>query len=244
MKDNFSDIAKQYASFRPEYPDAMIAHIMSFVNHKEEALDVATGNGQVAQKLANYFTQVSGIDISQQQLEHAIQRPTISYSVQSAEQTTFRDHQFDLITVAQAIHWFDFTKFHQEIYRILKPDGVFVVMGYGMLQTCDAVDKIIYKLYKTLLGPFWDPERRYLDEKYQTIPFPYKEQVTESFENRFVWTFEQLEGYLQTWSGVQHYKKKHGQDPLNLIREDLKKAWQEHDHRVCFPLLLRIGTLQ
>lgn len=244
MKDNFSAIAKQYASFRPEYPDAMMAHILSFVPYREEALDMATGNGQVAQKLGNYFTRVSGIDISKEQLEHTAKGANISYSVQSAEKTTFRAHQFDLITVAQAIHWFDFEMFHREVHRILKPDGVFAVMGYGMLQTCEAVDTIIHTLYRTILGPFWDPERRYLDEKYQTIPFPYQEVLTESFENRLVWDFQQLEGYLQTWSGVQHYKKKNGVDPLSFIREDLQKAWQEHDHSVCFPLLLRLGKLK
>lgn len=244
MKDNFSKIASAYAVFRPGYPQEIIDYIVSLVPRTAQALDVATGNGQLAQKLALYFDQVFATDISAPQLENAVKAANIQYSVQPAEKTTFADHQFDLITVAQAVHWFDFNAFNREIYRILKKDGIFVVLGYGLLQTNPETDALIKKLYKDILGDYWDKERRYIDENYKTIPFPYEEIKTQAFENHYHWDYEQLLGYLETWSAVQHYKKQKKANPLDLIQADLQTTWEESTKKVTFPLLLRIGKLQ
>ena len=243
MKDNFSKQAVDYSKFRPQYPEEMIEYIISFVNNKSTALDIATGNGQVAHKLSAYFKKVYATDISQKQLDNAIQAENVSYSKESAENTSFENQKFDLIVVAQAVHWFDFEVFYKEIYRILKPDGVFAVMGYGLFSTNKDSDKILRHFYYNIIGPYWDAERKYLDENYETIPFPFEEIPTEKFENQFTWTFETLIGYLQTWSSVQHYISKNKQNPIDLIYDDLKVSWQKNDKKVVFPLLLRIGKL-
>ncbi|MDV6168076.1 class I SAM-dependent methyltransferase [Flavobacterium sp. DG1-102-2] len=244
MKDNFSAQAVQYSQFRPYYPSEMIDHIVSFVTNKETALDVATGSGQVAIQLSKYFTEVYGTDISDKQLEHAAKADNIVYKKESAEQTSFGESQFDLITVAQAIHWFDFDAFFKEVYRILKPDGIFAVLGYGLFSANGDADKLLKHFYYDITGPYWDAERRYLDENYTTIPFPFEELETQEFVNEFTWTFEQLTGYLETWSAVQHYIKKNGTNPIDLIKEELKEIWEEGDKKVTFPLLLRIGKLR
>lgn len=243
MKDNFSKQAVGYSKFRPQYPDEMIEYIISFVNNKSTALDVATGNGQVAHKLSTYFKKVFATDISQKQLDNAIQADNIIYSKESAEKTSFEDQKFDLIVVAQAVHWFDFESFYKEIYRVLKPEGIFAIMGYGLFSTNTDSDKILRHFYYDIVGSYWDAERKYLDENYETIPFPFEEIPTEKFENQFSWTFEALIGYLQTWSSVQHYISKNKKNPIDLIYDDLKKSWQKNDHQVTFPLLLRIGKL-
>lgn len=244
MKDNFSSQAADYSKFRPHYPAEMVAYIVDFVHNRKSALDVATGNGQVANLLSQYFDEVFATDISEKQLANAASQPNISYSMQAAETTDFKNQQFDLITVAQAVHWFNFNDFYKEIYRILKPDGVFAVMGYGLLVTNPNLDKILRRYYCEILGPYWDTERKYLDALYQTIPFPFAEINTKSFENRFTWTFEQLIGYLGTWSATQHYKDENGADPADLIREELQSSWEKSDRQVTFPLLLRIGRLK
>ena len=241
MKDNFSTQAKAYAQYRPYYPPEMIAYIASLVSNNDAALDVATGNGQVAAQLANYFKEVYGTDISEKQLQNATPALNITYKVERAEVTHFGESQFDLITVAQAIHWFDFDAFYKEVYRILKPDGVFAVLGYGLLSTNRDSDKILHKFYYDLVGPYWDAERRYLDENYTTIPFSFNEVQTQKFTNLFTWTLEQLTGYLETWSATQHYIKKNGSNPIDIIREELQQSWEKSDKSVTFPLLLRIG---
>lgn len=243
MKDNFSTQAKGYAQFRPTCPPEMIEYIVSFAQDKKIALDVATGNGQVAALLSKYFEKVYATDISEKQLENAEQSDNITYLKSKAEETDFENNQFDLITVAQAIHWFDFVAFYKEVNRILKPDGIFAVLGYGLLQTNEHSQKILDRFYYEIVGPYWDAERKYLDENYETIPFPFEEIETQKFINTLQWTFEQLIGYLETWSATQHYINKVGINPLDLIRDELKDSWGQGNKQVTFPLLLRIGKI-
>ena len=242
MKDNFSAQASDYSKFRPQYPDAMIAHILSLVNPKHAALDLATGNGQVAAKLSDFFETVYATDISEDQLKHAPQLLNVIYRKLPAEHTDFDDAQFDLVTVAQAVHWFDFDLFYNEVRRILKPGGIFAVLGYGLLETNPESDQILKRFYYEIVGPYWDPERIFLEENYQTIPFPFDEAQVPKFTNAFRWNFDQLIGYLETWSAVSHYKAHHNQNPIDLIRQPLQLSWEKSDQKVVFPMLLRIGT--
>jgi len=244
MKDNFSKQASEYLKYRPHYPNKMIDYLVSFVKNKEVALDVATGNGQVAHQLSHYFEKVYATDISQNQLDNAVQAPNLVYKLESAEKTSFGNETFDLITVAQAIHWFNFDLFYKEIYRILKPEGIFAVLGYGLFSTNIESDVIIRNYYYAIIGSYWDEERRYLDENYETIPFSFNEIKTERFENHFTWSFEELMGYLETWSATQHYILKNSKNPLDLIRDELEISWHKNDKKVTFPLLLRIGKLK
>lgn len=243
MKDNFSEQSLSYARFRPVYPDEVVEYISSLSKDHSRVLDVATGNGQLAGKLAGFFTEVIGTDISEKQLEKALRLPNIEYQLKPAENLGFEDHSFDLITVAQAVHWFDFQKFYPEIYRLLKTDGIFVILGYGLFQTNSRADKILRHFYENILGPYWDPERRYIDENYQTIPFPFEEIPSPEFFAEYQWSFGQLTGYLDSWSAVAHYKKKMGIDPVDLIRHELALVWELSDKTVRFPLLLRAGKV-
>ncbi len=241
MKDNFSIQAAEYSKFRPVYPAEMIDYILSFVTDKNEALDVGTGNGQVAAVLSDHFNAVYATDISENQISNAVRRANIHYKIAPAEKTDFKKDQFDLITVAQAIHWFEFDKFYDEVYRILKDDGVFAVLGYGLFSTNDETDKIILEYYRDITGPYWDPERRYLDENYTTIPFPFHELPSKPFVVTMRWSIAQLIGYLGTWSAGQHFKKAEGFDPLDIIRDRLASSWENSDHQVIFNFLLRLG---
>jgi len=241
MKDNFSAQANDYARFRPHYPAEMIQYIMSNVAHHQNALDVATGNGQVAAALSPYFKEVYAVDISEQQLANATQLYNVHYKVASAEYLGFEDGTFDLITVAQAIHWFDFTAFYNEVNRLLNSNGVFAVLGYGLFSAGFEADEVLHHLYREILGTYWDEERKYLDENYSTIPFPFAEIVAQKFENRFNWNVEQLLGYLNTWSAVQHYINKNGKNPVDLVKTELQTIWGRGEKEVVFPLLLRIG---
>lgn len=244
MKDNFSTLAGGYSKYRPYYPSEMIEYIVSFVNERDTSLDVGTGNGQVAIELSKHFTKVYATDISQKQLDNAVKADNIIYKVESAEHAAFADSQFDLITVAQAIHWFDFEVFYKEVYRILKPDGIFAVLGYGLFSTNPETDKLLRYFYYEIIGPFWDPERKYIDDNYTTIPFPFKEMEVKQFTNEFTWSFDQLIGYLETWSAVKHYTDKVGNNPVSDIKKALKISWEKSDKKVTFPLLLRIGKLK
>ncbi|HEY4207874.1 MAG TPA: class I SAM-dependent methyltransferase [Puia sp.] len=246
MKDNFSAHSDKYAQFRPVYPDALYDFLLSLVPARDNAWDCGTGNGQVAQVLVHSFAKIYATDISRQQIENAFVHERIEYSVQAAENTSFPDNSFDLITVAQAIHWFDFGAFYGEVNRTIRGKGVLGVIGYGLIRLSPSLDAVIAAFYRDIVGPYWDKERRYIDDNYRTIPFPFDEVESPSFENIVEWTFEHLIGYLGTWSAVKHYEKATEKDPVDLIRDVLKKAWgaKQTTYTGRFPILLRVARIE
>ncbi len=244
MKDNFSSKSNLYAKFRPTYPQRFFNYLDGLLPTKDVAWDCGTGTGQVAVALANSFTQVYASDLSKAQITQAIQKSNIYYSVQQAEKTSYLADQFDLITVAQAIHWFDFEAFYHEVRRTLKPSGLFCIMGYGNLQVSEKIDPILSEFYTNTIGSYWDIERKYIDEQYTTIPFPFDEIKTPEFTLRLQWTLEHLIGYLNTWSAVKHFISKQQVNPVNQLYFKLKEQWKVDEiMEITFPMLLRIGRL-
>ena len=244
MKDNFSTQSDQYAKYRPKYPNDFFDYLGTIIKNKHVAWDCGTGNGQVAIELAKRFTMVYATDISVAQLAQAQQLPNVIYSVQAAEKTNFPNDFFDLITVAQAIHWFDFEKFYGEIKRTAKPNATLVVMGYGKIEVSPEIDSIISDFYKNTIGNYWDKERKYIDELYKTIPFPFEEIETPSFSISYNWSLDHFMGYLGTWSAVKHYINDTMQNPLDVIENQLEDLWERDVvKKIKFPLLLRIGIL-
>jgi len=242
MKDNFSSQSDMYAKYRPTYPSAFFSYLNTLVPVKQRAWDCGTGNGQVAFALAETFEKVFATDMSQAQIDHAAQANNINYSVQPAEHTNFEDNQFDLIIVAQAIHWFDFDKFYTEVKRTAKENALICVTGYGRIMISEAIDALITDFYTRVIGKYWDKERRYIDENYETIPFPFEEIEAPAFENKLSWTLEHLIGYLNTWSAVKHFIQQNGYNPIDALHEALMDHWEPGQIReVTFPLLLRIG---
>ena len=243
MKDNFSTQANQYANFRPNYPTTLFDFIFKHVKQFNCALDVATGNGQAASVLADRFTKVYATDISQKQLDNAIRKENIFYSVESAEQFSFPDHSFDLITVAQAIHWFNFDKFYAEVNRTLKDDGLMVVIGYGLIRVDEKINPIIDHFYKTVIGSFWDKERKHIDEEYRTIPFPFTQIESPKLFIEYEWTLDHFVNYIGTWSAVQHFIKEHNSNPVYCdMLQSLQLVWEATEKKkVSFPLFIKAG---
>lgn len=242
MKDNFSSQSAEYAVYRPTYPQELYDFLFSLVSEKDAAWDCATGNGQVARILAQHFQKVYATDISEKQLSQALQLPNILFKVESSDRADVPDDSFDLVTVAQAIHWFNFEAFYAEVKRTLKPDGVIAVVGYGLMLIDKKVDQVIHKLYEDILGKYWDSERRYIEEGYKTIPFPFEEVTAPHFQIKTTWSFSQMIGYLNTWSSLQHYKKANERNPLEYLMTELKDAWgDDAEKEVRFPILLRVG---
>lgn len=240
--DHFSSRAEAYARFRPTYPKSMFQWLLSQVKGRDAAWDVGTGNGQVASQLASFFKEVYATDISENQLKNAIQKRNILYTKQPAEKTDFKDYQFDMITVAQAIHWFRFEEFYKEVNRTMKPFGLIVLIGY-LLPTINAgIDALLLHFYNNTLGDYWNPERIYVEKEYKTILFPYDEIKTPSFQMEFDWTDEHFTGYLDSWSAVQHYVRKNNEDPMVQFRKEISLEWKSGaQKKVVFPLILKVG---
>ncbi len=241
MKDNFSHNSSNYAHFRPSYPKEVFTFLETVLSGNERVWDCATGTGQVASELVHLFDHIEATDLSENQLKNAVSHPKINYSQQVAEQTNFPDAYFDCVTVGQAIHWFDFEKFYAEVKRVLKPNGILVVLGYGNIQIeNEKVQKQVTKLYSEILGAYWDAERKYIDEAYETIPFPLEEIATPHFQMTYEWTKEQLLGYLGTWSAVRHYREETANNPLVSFEKELPSF---DTIEIIFPTLLRAGRI-
>lgn len=241
--DHFSNQATQYAAFRPDYPVALFDYLASVCPQTELACDCATGNGQAAIGLAQRFDRVIASDASEQQIAQARRHAQVHYLVAVAESLPLKDSGVDLLVIAQALHWLDRRRFFTEVSRVLKPHGRFAAWCYGLACIDDAVDAAVHRLYSDILGSYWPAERHFVESGYADFTWPFPLQDTPTFCMSAEWTREQLLGYLSSWSAVQHFRQRHGEDPLNLIREQLQCAWPDDEPRsVQWPLSLKIGT--
>lgn len=247
MKDLFSQGSELYRKARPSYPVEVIQDILKYVPHKKFAWDCGAGSGQFTQLLAPYFEHIVATDLSERQLHQAPYFENVSYQVQSAEQTSFNDRCFDLITVAQALHWFDFKAFYREVNRTLKQDGVLAVIGYGTPKIQhETIQSQLESLYQDILKGYWDEERRHIDTQYETVPFPFELLFNQKYTMQVEWSREQVLAYLNTWSAVRHYREKNANtdcaDPLQAFSDAIHQydqAWI-----VEFPIFLKIGRPQ
>lgn len=244
-KDLFSNQASLYAQYRPGYPPELFEYILQHVKDKQQAWDCATGNGQAAVELAKYFNKVMATDISEKQLQKAPPLENITYSISTAEQTSFADNSFDCITVAQAYHWFKFDAFEQVVKRVAKPDAIVAIWGYSLVVCEDAaLNTIINTFYRETVGPWWDKERRYVDDHYTTVPFPYEPLPAKEFQINVQWNKPQLTGYFNTWSSVQHFIKANGYNPVTELAGLIEAAWSDDNARqFYFPLFLKLGRV-
>lgn len=243
-KDFFSRQSKTYAAFRPTYPAGLYKFILAHLPDRSCAWDCATGNGQVARILADHFDKVYATDISQGQLDNAFHADNIFYSVSAAEKTPFENNQFDLITVAQALHWFDFQEFYNEVKRTTKPGGLLAVWGYSLLTIDPVIDSLFLDFYHNKVGPFWDDARKLVENHYRDIPFPFEEIPCPEFFIEATWTAEQFTGYLASWSATQKYIRIKGDDPLKEFAIDLHAVWEPGQvRRVTFPLFMKMARI-
>jgi hypothetical protein len=194
--------------------------------------------------LAARFKQVIATDGSQEQIASAKTRPNIEYRVATAEQSGLPDQSVALITVAQAVHWFDLSRFYAEAQRVLTREGLLAVWAYGINQVeGEAVDRLVQDFYSNVVGPYWPPERSLVEEGYRTIPFPFDELAPPSIRMETRWTLDELLGYFSTWSATTRFIKATGRNPLEPLAEALNAVWSEpiSPRQIVWPLSLRVG---
>lgn len=243
FKDHFSQLATQYAAYRPRYPDALFAYLAKLSPSIGCAWDCACGSGQASVALAAHFERVIATDASAQQIAAATSDPRVTYRVAAAERSGLDDETIDLVTVAQALHWFDLDAFYREAGRVLRAGGVLAAWSYGVAETEDSnVNGIMERFYEAL-DPWWPPERSLVENGYRTLAFPFDEISAPRFEIQEHWSLAQLLGYFSSWSAVGRYIADRGDDPLAPLRRELQPVWGDPEARrtVIWPLALRIS---
>ncbi len=244
FKDHFSRLAAQYAAFRPRYPAALFDYLAEVAPARFAAWDCACGSGQATVDLAERFDAVTATDASAQQVAAATPHPRVTYRVAPAENSGLPAESVDLVTVAQALHWFDLTAFYAEARRVLRPNGVLSVWSYG-IHTVDEprIQALLYEYYSETVGEYWPPERKIVEAGYHSLAFPFVELKPPSFAMSEPWTLAQLLGYLRSWSATSRYVQKNRVDPVTPLGNSLELLWGGADSTrlVQWPVTMRVG---
>lgn len=242
--DHFAARAAQYRTYRPGYPSALFDHLAQLVERREIAWDCGTGSGQAAVGLARHFGRVVATDASAAQLAHATPHERVEYRVARAEASGLDAGTVDLVTVAQAVHWFDREAFYAEARRVLRPRGVLAVWTYDDVALGDAaLDAVVRRYSREIVGPYWPPERQLVDDRYRTITFPFAELPAPPFTMEERWAAAELAGYLSSWSATARYVAATGRDPIPELQSELASKWGEPDGQrvVRWEVTMRVG---
>jgi SAM-dependent methyltransferase len=182
-------------------------------------------------------------EASAEQIRHAGLHPRIDYRVAPAEASGLADRSVDLVTVAQAAHWFDLPRFYAEVARVLKPGGVLALWGYGRMVLPEEMDAPFQRFYADTVGPYWPRERALIDDAYRSLDFPFVEIEVPAFHIEVEWTLSRLSDYLSTWSAVKRYQAAQGHDPLPALMAELAPQWGDPDatRQLQWPLFMRVG---
>jgi SAM-dependent methyltransferase len=244
FKDHFSGHAADYRAFRPTYPPELFAFLASVSPGRELAWDCGTGSGQAAVPLAGHFARVFATDASAEQVKNAQPHPRVEYAVAPAEACPLPDDCTDLVTVTQALHWFDHDRFYPEVRRVCKPGGVFAATCYYEPSVSPEVDPILRE-WEDFIRPYWTPERVWVDEGYRSIPFPFPELPAPDFELSVPSSLAQFVGYLSTWSATKAYVKSHREDPLARFAAGFAAAWGDPatPRTLRWKLVVRVGRV-
>ncbi|KAI4348626.1 hypothetical protein L6164_009330 [Bauhinia variegata] len=263
MAELFVKQAKQYVDSRPSYPPQLFQFIASNTPSHHLAWDVGTGNGQAAQSLSGIYKNLIATDASENQLQFAAKLPNVRYqhtpspstmSLAELAEKVAPESSLDLVTVAQALHWFDLPTFYQQVKWVLKkPRGVIAAWCYNWPRISDAVNSVSDQFYAVDLMPHWDPARRLVENDYRDIDFPFEPvdgvDHTGPFEfvSEKVMDLEDFFTYIRSGSAYQTAKEKGVELLGDDVVEKFMQAWNEDgccSQRVAkFPVYLRIGRV-
>jgi len=243
FKDHFSGHADHYRAARPLYPAQLFSALAAHAPATALAWDAGCGNGQASIALAAHFDTVHASDPSAPQIASAEPNPRVRYEVAPAERCSLADHSVDLVTVAQALHWFDVPRFHAEARRVLKPAGVIAEWGYAECSVSPEVDAVCRHLYGDLLEAYWPAERRHIERAYDDLEFPFERLAMPELAMRVDWDLAQYLAYLASWSALQRYRSALGIDPLDGLRARFEAAWGDPGRlrAVTWLLFVRVG---
>ena len=246
FKDHFSERAAAYAAHRPVYPRALVDFLADMAPGRDVAWDGGCGSGQLSVLLADRFARVIATDASAEQIAQAAPHPKVGYRCAPAETSGLPNGAVDLAVAAQAVHWFDLARYYAEVRRVARPAGVLALVTYGLVQVDDDAAPLVQHFFSAVLGPYWPPERRYVDDGYRSLPFPFEEITAPPLEIRAEWTLANFVGYVETVSAVRALERARGPAPLAEFRRELEGVWQPAGatRTVRWPLALRVGRVR
>lgn len=130
--DKGYDLAAKYYDEKEKYLNSFeqnkLLPMLGDVSDKK-VLDIGAGTGRLAVYLQNRGADVTALDVSEKMLEIVKRKnKKVKTVIGNAESLPFDDNYFDIAVAAFLIvHLKDPAKFFDEVYRVLKDDGIFVV---------------------------------------------------------------------------------------------------------------------
>ncbi|XP_043720706.1 putative methyltransferase DDB_G0268948 [Telopea speciosissima] len=232
-----------YVNARPTYPSEWYSKLAALTPNRTLVWDAGTGNGQAAIGVAEHYEQVIATDVSEGQIKHAMPHPKVRYvhaplSMSEDELVSLigGEGSVDLVTVAEAVHWFDLPSFYSLVNRVLrKPEGIIAVWGYKHFTLNPVFDSVMNRFIETAM-PYFNPNYLYIRDSYRTLPFPFESVGFGSEGNPLMLdlpqelSFDGLLKLLSSWSALKTAKER----GVDLLTEDVVKefesAWGSHDH--------------
>lgn len=241
----FASRARDYAEFRPRYPPELAAIVAEASRGRALAIDCGCGSGQFSLLLAAHFPRVVACDASAAQIRHAAPHPRVDYVVAASEQMPLCPRSADLVTAAQAAHWFDLDRFWHEARTVTRSQGVVALVGYGLPHVDGAVDAVIRTFHDDVLGPYWPKGRHLVVRGYAALDFPFRRLPTPALEMRSEWTLSEFLGYLRTWSAVTQAERATGRSPLPPVAAEIAARWgpSAQQRTVVWPIWLKLGLV-
>jgi SAM-dependent methyltransferase len=241
----FTTVAREYANFRPGYPPELFAWLARVSPAREAVWDAGCGSGQASVALAEHFSSVHATDVAAEQIAAAKPHPRVRYAVAPAERSGLADASMDLVTVAQALHWFDVEAFYAEARRVARPGALLVVWNYPRPEFDEpALDEVFRDFYANVVGPYWPAGRKHVEDNYATLPFPQPEIPHPRFAIDLDWSRSQVIGYVSSWSATARHREALGADPVPLLSRALQDVWPEdRPARLRMPLGMRVAKI-
>ncbi|KAL2923688.1 putative methyltransferase [Bienertia sinuspersici] len=262
MAKLFVNQAKEYANGRPTYPKELFEFIASKTPSHLLVWDVATGSGQAIPPLAKMYKKVIATDTSEKQLEFAPKLSNVNYqhtcpnmSIHQLQQHVASQSTLDLVTIAQALHWFNQAEFFDLVkWALKKPNGVIAAWCYTLPEVNPEVDDVFGPFYELDSKPYWDEARKLVDNKYMDIYFPFEPVDGLDHTGPFQFNAEKLMDfhdymlYIRSWSAYNTAKENGVELLTDEVTQKFKYAWNisgdgSGQKLVNFPIYLRIGKV-
>ncbi len=241
MELHHSDVAKQYAAYRPHYPPALVEALAARCTRHDLAWDAGCGSGQLSVALAGRFARVIASDPSREQIAAAKAHAGVEYRVEPAEHSTLGDASVDLAVAAQAAHWFDWPAYVAEVARVARPGALVALVSYGILELAGEAGTIVARYYADV-GPYWPPGRQHVETGSRDLAWPWPELPAPAIAMVEPWTRDELAGYIATWSATTRHVKALGPARYDALCGELARVWPDGERReVRWPLAIRLA---
>ena len=239
----FSDKSDLYESARPTYPIELYDYLFSISPSNKLVWDCACGSGQAAIGLADRFDHVYASDISKEQIENAKQHQKIEYVVAPSEKCALGNDSCDLITVAQALHWFDYGAFWPEALRVLKPGGIFSAWGYSWPILKEELDTVFKTDILKVVEPYWAQQNKLIWNHYKNVDFPFEELEAPKQVMEIHWNLDEFFNFIHTFSATRRCIDDIGNSFFEQAYAKAKKVWGNPETRktIAFDFVLYVG---